>query len=239
MAVIWIDRTVVVLLVFRDSDHRHLGRKPQRSSCYLSLFANNLGLGSLVCKTEREQVFIQLPVLTGQLLWTCLPFPDCPVALNPKHCWVLGQEKHILLIVLSPVKYLKITMNFSLRTRKQRHETFPFALTSQNLVTYSYGLTDWILIFFKKVFITLLLSCLPPSHSQLPFLEPLPCIPQLSSWWLILILLLWLCVIHTHIHTHICTTCWICSCCLHEHEQSLRRLTPRRGYPWEEIPRRP
>lgn len=149
MAAIWIDRTVVVLLVFGDSDHRHLGWKPQRSFCYLILFANKLGLGSLMYKTEREQVSIQLPVLTGQLLWTSLPFPDCPVALNPEHSWVPGQEKHILFIVLSPVKYLKITTNFSLRTRKQRHETFPFAFTSQNLVSYSYGLIDWILIFFK------------------------------------------------------------------------------------------
>lgn len=51
--------------------------------------------------------------------------------------------------------------------------------------------------------ITLLLSCLPPSHSQLPFLEPLPYIPQLSSWWLILLLLLCLCVLYTHTYIHL------------------------------------
>lgn len=92
MAAIWIDQTVVVPLVFRDSDHSHLGRKSQRSFCYLSLFANKLGLGSLVCKTEREQVFIQLPILTGQLLWASLPFPDCLVALNPNTAESLGKR---------------------------------------------------------------------------------------------------------------------------------------------------
>lgn len=82
-------------------------------------------------------------------------------------------------------------------------------------------------------FITLLLLRLPPNHLQLPFLGPLPCIPQLSSWWLIL-LLLCLCVLHTHnTHTHLYNllSLFLLFACTW--------TAINEAYPWEEIPRRP
>lgn len=94
-------------------------------------------------------------------------------------------------------------MNFSLRTRKQRHETFPFAFTSQNLVSYSYGLTDWILI-FKKLLLSLYFSpvCLPAIPSHL-FLNHSHVSPNSQVDGLFYYFVMSVCVIHTHTHTHL------------------------------------